>query len=305
MNTALVWTSSREADDHRWWCIVTVPNRRTLLALLSVSVLPALTMCSGPDDDPTLPSPVETPGQQQTQLEAETRKLVEGMPDGPEGPNHPLWYEPLRDMNCTDEHLVASRGQAIPMAGYLLCEAATSDDDGLWAQGEEALAQAPPPKSCWEQEAVAAMQRLVDARREDPGATFTFDEQSGVACPLVLEGIGTPAAPGVVAAEIPVSMCGGAPVFLHGNIEYLNEGTVRAVSVGDTPVPVKSGNGGLFFRAPASDVPGTQPVTVTDAEWPVEGVTRLVYEQPPMACPSVPPPIRPATSSASPVEEGP
>jgi hypothetical protein len=269
---------------------MSTPYRRALSALLVVATVPAITMCS--DEVGAPPGNDEPAGQREAAPEQ-----VDGMLDGPEGPDHPLWYEPLRDMDCADEHLVSSRGQPIPMAGYLLCEAAVGNDDALWVQGERALAQAPAPKNCWEQEAVAALQRLVNARKEHPDATFAFESRRGVACPLVLEALGSPAAPGVVATDIPVSMCGGAPVFLHGNIEYLEPGTVRTVTVGGTTVPVESGNGGLFFRAPASDVADVVPVTVADSEWPVEGVTHLNYEPSPGPCPSIPPPVRSATSA--------
>lgn len=265
----------------------------TVSVFFAVVSLFSLTMCAGGDVDRD--APVNDGSET-----AEDEQSLQGMLDGPEGPDDPLWYEPLRDMDCSNDHLVASRGQPIPMAGYLLCEAVATNDEFLWSQGAEALSQAPAPRNCWEQEAVTALQRLVDAHEERPEATLVVEEQPGYACELVLESLGSPMVPGIVAAELPVSMCGGAPIFLHGNLEYVEEGTIRSVRVGDRNANVLSGNGGLFFRAPASEAPGLVAVSVAESEWPVQGVTYLNYAAPAGACPTIPPPV--GTETGSPVE---
>lgn len=220
---------------------------------------------------------------------------------GPSGPGDPLWYDPIREMDCTDEHLVASRVQQVPLAGHLLCRAATENDDALWAQGEEVLAGLGVPKNCWEQETVTALQDLVEFHRQHPEASPSFEDRQGTACSLVLESIETPLAPGVVGSEVPVSVCGGAPVFLHGNIEYLPADSVRAVTVGATRVPVQEGNGGLFFRAPASSTPGVAAVRVTESVEPVSGEAFLLYQLPTTSCPT-PLPAPPATSGSAQAE---
>ncbi|MFW3387275.1 UNVERIFIED_CONTAM: hypothetical protein RF648_14835 [Kocuria sp. CPCC 205274] len=207
---------------------------------------------------------------------------------GPNGEGTPLWYDPLKDGDCGDEQLLASRGQPIPRAGALLCEAATTNDPELWRQGEEALAAAPAPGSCWEEETVAGLQRLVEFHRRAPEAVPELRVPDGTACPLVLEGLISPLVPGLEGLEIPVSTCGGAPVFLQGNLEWMPPEGIRAVTVGATEVPVQQGNGSLFFRAPPSDVTGHVPVSVTDADWPVGGLAHLVYEVPATACPGPP-----------------
>ncbi|MEX5255880.1 hypothetical protein [Kocuria arenosa] len=213
---------------------------------------------------------------------------------GPNGEGTPLWYDPLKDGDCGDEQLLASRGQPIPRAGALLCEAATTNDPELWRQGEEALAAAPAPGSCWEEETVAGLRRLVEFHRRTPEAVPELEVPDGTACPLVLEGLLSPLAPGVEGLEIPVSTCGGAPVFLQGNLEWVPPEGIRAVSVGATAVPVQEGNGSLFFRAPPSDVAGPVPVSVTDADWPVGGQGYLVYQVPAAPCPGPPPKPAPA-----------
>lgn len=261
--------------------------------VVAVVCMSSLTACTGGGADQPAPA-----GGGSTSADA--RESFEGMLDGPEGPDHPLWYEPLRGMDCADDHLVASRGQAIPMAGYLLCEAVATGDEELWSQGAQALAQAPAPKNCWEQEAVSVLQRLVEAHEEQPEVTFRVEEQPGYACELVLDSLGSPLVPGVVASELPVSRCGGAPVFLHGNVEYVEEGTIQTVQVGEKTARVQAGNGGLFFRAPATDVPGIVAVSVAESTWPVQGETFLDYQEPVGPCPTVPPPVttQPSTPDA-------
>lgn len=208
---------------------------------------------------------------------------------GPTGEGTPLWYDPLKDGDCGDEQLLASRAQPVPRAGALLCEAATTNDPELWRLGEEALAAAPAPVSCWEEETVAGLQRLVEFHRRTPEAVPELRVPDGTACPLVLEGLLSPLAPGVEGLEIPVSTCGGAPVFLQGNLEWVPPEGIRAVAVGAAVVPVQEGNGSLFFRAPPSDVAGPVPVTVSDADWPVGGQGYLVYQVPAAPCPGPPP----------------
>ena len=215
---------------------------------------------------------------------------------GPNGEGTPLWYDPLKDGDCGDEQLLASRGQPIPRAGALLCEAATTNDPELWRQGEEALATTPAPGSCWEEETVAGLQRLVEFHRRAPEAVPELRVPDGTACPLVLESLVSPLAPGLEGLEISVSTCGGAPVFLQGNLEWMPPEGIRAVTVGATEVPVQQGNGSLFFRAPPSDVVGHVPVSVSDADWSVGGQGYLVYEVPATACP-VPPTVAPTPAS--------
>ena len=219
---------------------------------------------------------------------------------GPNGEGTPLWYDPLKDGDCGDEQLLASRGQPIPRAGALLCEAATTNDPELWRQGEEALATTPAPGSCWEEETVAGLQRLVEFHRRAPEAVPELRVPDGTACPLVLESLVSPLAPGLEGLEISVSTCGGAPVFLQGNLEWMPPEGIRAVTVGATEVPVQQGNGSLFFRAPPSDVTGHVPVSVTDADWPVGGLAHLVYEVPATACPDPPPVPAPTPSPTAP-----
>ncbi|MCC5782093.1 hypothetical protein CRM73_03905 [Kocuria sp. CCUG 69068] len=219
---------------------------------------------------------------------------------GPNGEGTPLWYDPLKDGDCGDEQLLASRGQPIPRAGALLCEAATTNDPELWRQGEEALATTPAPGSCWEEETVAGLQRLVEFHRRAPEAVPELRVPDGTACPLVLESLVSPLAPGLEGLEISVSTCGGAPVFLQGNLEWMPPEGIRAVTVGATEVPVQQGNGSLFFRAPPSDVTGHVPVSVTDADWPVGGLAHLVYEVPATACPDPPPVPAPTPAPTAP-----
>ena len=219
---------------------------------------------------------------------------------GPNGEGTPLWYDPLKDGDCGDEQLLASRGQPIPRAGALLCEAATTNDPELWRQGEEALATTPAPGSCWEEETVAGLQRLVEFHRRAPEAVPELRVPDGTACPLVLESLVSPLAPGLEGLEISVSTCGGAPVFLQGNLEWMPPEGIRAVTVGATEVPVQQGNGSLFFRAPPSDVTGHVPVSVTDADWPVGGLAHLVYEMPATACPDPPPVPAPTPAPTAP-----
>lgn len=289
-------------------------DRRCLLALLGTAAVLLSTSCGGGAEDPSPEQGatssaetggVATEGAGQVAADDGAGAAQEEEPAplprmrlGPSGPGDPLWYDPIREMDCTDEHLVASRVQQVPLAGHLLCRAATEDDDALWAQGEEVLAGLGAPKNCWEQETVTALQDLVEFHRQHPEASPSFEDQPGTACPLVLESIETPLAPGVVGSEIPVSVCGGAPVFLHGNIEYLPAGSVRAVTVGATRVPVQEGNGGLFFRAPTSSTPGVAAVRVTEAEEPVSGEASLVYHLPTTNCPT-PPPAPPAASGSA------
>lgn len=217
---------------------------------------------------------------------------------GPTGEGTPLWYDPLKDGDCGDEQLLASRAQPIPRAGAVLCEAATTNDPELWRQGEEALAAAPAPAGCWEEETVAGLRRLVEFHRRTPETVPDLRVPDGTACPLVLESLVSPLAPGVEGLEIPVSTCGGAPVFLQGNLEWVPPEGIRAVTVGVTEVPVQQGNGSLFFRAPPSDVTGYVPVSVSDADWPVSGLAYLVYQVPAVACPSPPPTAAPAPGTA-------
>ncbi len=219
---------------------------------------------------------------------------------GPNGEGTPLWYDPLKDGDCDDEQLLASRGQPIPRAGALLCEAATTNDPELWRQGEEALAAAPVPGSCWEEETVAGLQRLVEFHRRAPEAVPELRVPDGTACPLVLESLVSPLVPGLEGLEIPVSTCGGAPVFLQGNLEWMPPEGIRAVTVGATEVPVEQGNGSLFFRAPPSDATGHVPVSVTDADWPVGGLAHLVYEVQATACPDPPPMPAPTPAPTAP-----
>lgn len=294
-------------------------DRRGLLALLGTAAVLLSTSCGGGAEEPSpeqgANSSAEAGGEAAEgdgQVAADGGTGASGagaaqeeeppplpkMRLGPSGPGDPLWYDPIREMDCADEHLVASRGQQVPLAGHLLCRAATENDDALWAQGEEVLAGLGVPKNCWEQETVTALQDLVEFHRQHPEASPSFEDRPGTACPLVLESIETPLAPGVVGSEIPVSVCGGAPVFLHGNIEYLPAGSVRAVTVGATRVPVQEGNGGLFFRAPASSTPGVAAVRVTESEEPVSGEASLVYHLPTTSCPS-PPPAPPAASGSA------
>lgn len=293
-------------------------DRRCLPALLGTAAVLLSTSCGGGTEDPPpeqgATSSAEAgggttdgPGQDAADDDGAGAAQEEGprlkrMRLGPSGPGDPLWYDPIREMDCTDEHLVASRVQQVPLAGHLLCRAATENDDALWAQGEEVLAGVGAPKNCWEQETVTALQELVEFHRQHPGASPSFEDRPGTACPLVLESIESPLAPGVVGLEIPVSVCGGAPVFLHGNIEHLPPGSVRAVTVGATRVPVQEGNGGLFFRAPVSSTPGVAEVRVTESEEPVSGAASLVYHLPTTSCPT-PLPAPPATSDPAQAEE--
>lgn len=290
-------------------------DRRCLLVLLGTAAVLWTTSCGEGTEDPppgqAATSSVEAgggtadgPGQVADDDDGGARgeeRPLKGMRLGPSGPGDPLWYDPIREMNCHDEHLLASRVQQVPLAGHLLCRAATENDGALWAQGEEVLAEVGTPKNCWEQETVTALQELIEFHRQHPEASPSFEDRPGTACPLALESIESPLAPGVVGLEIPVSVCGGAPVFLHGNIEHLPAGSVRAVTVGATRVPVQEGNGGLFFRAPASSTPGVAAVRVTESEEPVSGAASLVYRQPTTSCPT-PLPAPSATSGSAQAE---
>lgn len=75
------------------------------------------------------------------------------------------------------------------------------------------------------------------------------------------------------------------------------EGTIRSVWVGAVDAPVRSGNGGLFFRAPPAAAEGPVPVAVAESDWPVDGELQLLYEQPPGGC-SAPPPTVPSPDRA-------
>lgn len=275
--------------------------RRHLCALALAGTALATAACgtsSDPPPDATAPaSPDSATLEPRASDGPQGSRILNWLRMGPNGEGTPLWYDPLKDGNCGDEQLLASRAQPIPGAGAILCEAAVTNDEELWRQGEEALAAAPPPSSCWEEETVAALQRLIEFHDQDPDAVPDLRVPAGTACPLVLESLVSPLAPGVEGLEIPVSTCGGAPVFLQGNIEWVPPEGIRAVSVGTTEVPVQEGNGSIFFRAPASDVAGHVPVTVSDADWPVSGQGYLVYRVPTLPCPTPPPSAAPTPSS--------
>ncbi|MEX5236531.1 hypothetical protein [Kocuria arenosa] len=273
-------------------------SRQQLCALVLAGAALATSACgTSPDPPPDDPAPASSesaaPSGSATPQPSESgappvSRILTWLRIGPNGEGTPLWYDPLKDGDCGDEQLLASRGQPIPRAGALLCEAATTNDPELWRQGEEALAAAPAPGSCWEEETVAGLGRLVEFHRRAPEAVPELRVPDGTACPLVLESLVSPLAPGVEGLEIPVSTCGGAPVFLQGNLEWMPPEGIRAVTVGATEVPVQQGNGSLFFRAPPSDVTGHVPVSVTDADWPVGGLAHLDYEVPATACPGPP-----------------
>lgn len=214
---------------------------------------------------------------------------TEGLPEGPTEGVSPLWYDPLRDMDCSDENLLGSGTLPIPRAGTILCEAAATGDASLWEQGERALDEA-SPQNCWEVAAAEALGRLVEAHRGHPEAEITMDQQPGVACPVELEALASPQVPGIVSAQLPVSRCGGAPIFLEGSVEKLEENDVRAVTLRDREVAVHRGNGGFFFRAPAWEAPEPVTVTVSDADVPVAGEVFVLFEEPAAPCPTLPPP---------------
>ena len=273
---------------------------RQRLGLLVLAGAALVTSACGPSPGPppeTAPPPDTASPASPAPGEPRVSRILTWLRMGPTGEGTPLWYDPLKDGDCGDEQLLASRGQPIPRAGALLCEAATTNDPELWRQGEEALATTPAPGSCWEEETVAGLQRLVEFHRRAPEAVPELRVPDGTACPLVLESLVSPLAPGLEGLEISVSTCGGAPVFLQGNLEWMPPEGIRAVTVGATEVPVQQGNGSLFFRAPPSDVTGHVPVSVTDADWPVGGLAHLVYEVPATACPGPP--------TASPAPAGP
>lgn len=274
-------------------------SRQQLCTLVLVGAALATSACgtpSAPSPDapaptsPSAPTSPDAPAPQPRDSDDPPRsRILNWLRLGPNGEGTPLWYDPLKDGDCGDEQLAASRVQPIPRAGAILCEAAMTNDPELWRQGEEALAAAPAPGSCWEEETVAGLQRLVDFHRREPEAVPDLRVPAGTACPIVLDGLVSPLAPGVEGLEIPISTCGGAPVFLQGNVTWMPPEGIRGVSVGATSVPVQEGNGSLFFRAPPSDVVGHVPVTVSDADWPVNGQGYLVYEVPATACPTPPP----------------
>ena len=273
---------------------------RQRLGLLVLAGAALVTSACGPSPGPppeTAPPPDTASPASPAPSGPRVSRVLTWLRMGPTGEGTPLWYDPLKDGDCGDEQLLASRGQPIPRAGALLCEAATTNDPELWRQGEEALATTPAPGSCWEEETVAGLQRLVEFHRRAPEAVPELRVPDGTACPLVLESLVSPLAPGLEGLEISVSTCGGAPVFLQGNLEWMPPEGIRAVTVGATEVPVQQGNGSLFFRAPPSDVTGHVPVSVTDADWPVGGLAHLVYEVPATACPGPP--------TASPAPAGP
>lgn len=272
---------------------------RQRLGLLVLAGAALVTSACGPSPGPppeTAPPPDTAPPASPAPGEPRVSRILTWLRMGPTGEGTPLWYDPLKDGDCGDEQLLASRAQPVPRAGALLCEAATTNDAELWRQGEDALAAVPAPAGCWEEETVAGLRRLVEFHRRAPEAVPELQVPDGTACPLVLEGLLSPLAPGVEGLEIPVSTCGGAPVFLQGNLEWVPPEGIRAVSVGAAVVPVQQGNGSLFFRAPPSDVAGPVPVTVSDADWPVGGQGYLVYQVPAAACPD--PPSAPAPAPA-------
>ncbi|MFI7482768.1 hypothetical protein ACH9EU_10170 [Kocuria sp. M1R5S2] len=222
---------------------------------------------------------------------ADPELVLPWIPIGPTGPGEPLWYDPIRTLDCSDDDLVASRSEPVPLAGYLLCHALERDDPQLWSRGVEALESGGEPQNCWERAADAGLRRLVEFHRAHPGADPVLEPPEGTACPLVLEALETPVSADDPGAPVSVPSCGGAPVFLDGNIVRLPEGTVRSVSVGAVDVPVHSGNGGLFFRAPASAEAGPVSVTVAESDHPVEGKLELLYTRPPGGCPAPPPTV--------------
>ncbi len=279
-------------------------SRKRLCVLVLAAAALAVPACGGPPGPDPAPSAPAPPGSGTATDPAAppgattppgdpgdppVSRILTWLRMGPTGEGTPLWYDPLKDGECDDEQLLDSRGQPIPRAGAILCEAARSNDPELWREGEEALAAAPAPGSCWEEETVAGLRRLVDFHRRAPEVVPEFRVPDGTACPLVLESLVSPLAPGVESLEIPVSTCGGAPVFLQGNLEWVPPEGIRAVTVGTAAVPVEQGNGSLFFRAPASDVTGHVPVVVSDADWPVGGLAHLVYQLPASPCPAAPP----------------
>lgn len=273
------------------------------MTLVDLSALPApaapalaaallLTACGeGAEPSPGDPRADATPGPTASSAAADPDLVLPWIPIGPAGPGEPLWYDPIRTQDCSDADLVASRSQPVPLAGYLLCHALERDDPQLWSRGIAALESAREPRSCWERAADAGLRRLVDFHRAHPGAEPVLEAPEETACPLALEALETPVSPGVVGPQVPVPVCGGAPVFLHGNIVSLPENTVRSVSVGGTDAPVRSGNGGLFFRAPPAAEEGPVPVAVAESDWPVDGELQLLYVQPPGGCTAPPPPV--------------
>ena len=276
---------------------------RQRLGLLVLAGAALVTSACGPSPGPppeTAPPPDTASPASPAPSGPRVSRVLTWLRMGPTGEGTPLWYDPLKDGDCGDEQLLASRAQPVPRAGALLCEAATTNDPELWRLGEEALAAAPAPVSCWEEETVAGLQRLVEFHRRAPEAVPELRVPDGTACPLVLESLVSPLAPGLEGLEISVSTCGGAPVFLQGNLEWMPPEGIRAVTVGATEVPVQQGNGSLFFRAPPSDVTGHVPVSVTDADWPVGGLAHLVYEVPATACPDPPPVPAPTPAPTAP-----
>ena len=276
---------------------------RQRLGLLVLAGAALVTSACGPSPGPppeTAPPPDTASPASPAPGEPRVSRILTWLRMGPTGEGTPLWYDPLKDGDCGDEQLLASRAQPVPRAGALLCEAATTNDPELWRQGEDALAAVPAPAGCWEEETVAGLQRLVEFHRRAPEAVPELRVPDGTACPLVLESLVSPLAPGLEGLEISVSTCGGAPVFLQGNLEWMPPEGIRAVTVGATEVPVQQGNGSLFFRAPPSDVAGPVPVTVSDADWPVGGLAHLVYEVPATACPDPPPVPAPTPAPTAP-----
>lgn len=244
------------------------------------------------------PGGTAAPGSPSASAVPDPELVLPWMPIGPTGPGEPLWYDPIRTRDCSDDDLVASRSQPVPLAGYLLCHALERGDPELWARGIEALESAGEPGNCWEEAADSGLRRLVEFHREHPDAEPVLEPPEETACPLVLEGLQTAVSPGVIAPQVTVPLCGGAPVFLHGNIVRLPEGTVRSVSVGEAVAPVHSGNGGLFFRVPPVPTEGPVPVAVAEADWPVGGELQLLYVRPASGC-SAPPPTVPAPDPTS------
>lgn len=197
--------------------------------------------------------------------------VIGGLPIGPVGPGEPGWYVALRAGTCDEESLAGASAQA---AASLLCRAAATNDEALWAQGAAALATAPAPESCHDVAAVAMLARLVQFHQDHPQDVPVLVDTPGTACPLSVTGLASaPEEAGGPALTVPA--CGGVPVHLRGNVQdpALPVGSVQFVTVGPVPVPIQWGTTGPFFVAPPAPVPeagGPAPVALAGSGYALE-----------------------------------
>ena len=107
---------------------------RQRLGLLVLAGAALVTSACGPSPGPppeTAPPPDTASPASPAPSGPRVSRVLTWLRMGPTGEGTPLWYDPLKDGDCGDEQLLASRAQPVPRAGALLCEAATTNNPEL------------------------------------------------------------------------------------------------------------------------------------------------------------------------------